>query len=56
MIWVTLNEYGIFARLTGWLDALGLLYEMNPVLVKCLKTQGQECKNMENFFLVLCWL
>jgi hypothetical protein len=36
-------ECGIFARVTGWLDALGLAYETNPSLGKCLKTQGQEC-------------
>jgi len=36
-------ECGIFARVTGWLDALGLAYETNPLLGKCLKAQGQEC-------------
>lgn len=36
-------ECGIFARVTGWLDALGLAYETNPPLGKCLKAQGQEC-------------
>ena len=37
-------ECGIFARLTGWLDALGLAYELNPPLGKCLKAQGRECR------------
>jgi len=36
-------ECGIFARVTGWLDALGLAYETSPALGKCLKAQGQEC-------------
>jgi len=36
-------ECGIFARLTGWLDALGLTYELSPPLGKCLKAQGREC-------------
>ncbi len=36
-------ECGIFARVTGWIDALGLAYEVNPSLGKCLKAQGQEC-------------
>ena len=36
-------ECGIFARLTGWLDALGLAYETSPPLGKCLKTRGREC-------------
>lgn len=36
-------ECGIFARVTGWLDALGLAHETNPSLGKCLKAQGQEC-------------
>ncbi len=36
-------DCGIFARVTGWLDALGLKYEMTPSLGKCLKAQGQEC-------------
>lgn len=36
-------ECGIFARITGWLDALGLAYETSPSLGKCLKAQGPEC-------------
>jgi len=36
-------ECGIFARLTGWLDALGLAYETSPPLGKCLKARGREC-------------
>jgi len=36
-------ECGILARITGWLAALGLAYEINPSLGKCLKVQGQEC-------------
>jgi len=36
-------ECGIFARVTGWLDALGLACEISPALGKCLKAQGQEC-------------
>lgn len=34
---------GIFARVTGWFDALGLAHAMNPSLGKCLKGQGQAC-------------
>ncbi len=36
-------ECGIFARVTGWLEALGLQYEMSPALGGCLKAAGQEC-------------
>ena len=36
-------ECGIFARITGWLDALGLGYEISPPLGKCLKAAGEEC-------------
>lgn len=36
-------ECGVFARVTGWLDALGLRYETIPPLARCLKVQGQEC-------------
>ncbi|MBI4561616.1 MAG: hypothetical protein HY724_06185 [Candidatus Rokubacteria bacterium] len=36
-------ECGIFARVTGWLEALGVAYETSPPLGKCLKAQGQEC-------------
>jgi len=36
-------ECGIFSRVTGWLDASGLKYEMTPSLGKCHKAQGQEC-------------
>ena len=36
-------ECGIFSRVTGWLDASGLKYQMTPSLGKCQKAQGQEC-------------
>lgn len=36
-------ECGIFARVTGWPEALGLAYHISPPLGKCLKAQGQEC-------------
>lgn len=36
-------ECGIFARVTGWLDALGLPYEIEPKLGRCLKARGEEC-------------
>jgi hypothetical protein len=36
-------ECGIFARITGWLEALGLAYELSPPLGQCLKAQGKEC-------------
>ena len=36
-------ECGIFARSSGWLEALGMEYEMTPPLGKCLKAQGREC-------------
>jgi len=36
-------ECGIFSRVSGWLDASGLKYEMTPSLGKCQKAQGQEC-------------
>jgi hypothetical protein len=36
-------ECGIFARVTGWLDGLGLTYESYPPLGKCLKAQDREC-------------
>lgn len=36
-------ECGIFARIAGWLDALGLAWELRPPLGPCLKAQGREC-------------
>ncbi|MBI2914001.1 MAG: hypothetical protein HYY03_08785 [Chloroflexi bacterium] len=36
-------ECGIFARVTGWLEALGPKYEMHPPLGKCPKVEGREC-------------
>jgi hypothetical protein len=36
-------ECGIFARVTGYPEALGLEYAMTPPLGKCLKHQGEEC-------------
>jgi len=34
---------GIFARITGWLDTLGLTYELTPSTEDCLRALGQEC-------------
>ena len=36
-------ECGILPRVQGWLEGLGLPYEMTPPLGKCLKAQGREC-------------
>lgn len=36
-------ECGIFARVSGWLDAIGPTYEITPPLGKCLKAAGREC-------------
>ena len=36
-------ECGIFARISGWHEALGLACDIDPPLGKCLKAQGQEC-------------
>jgi len=34
---------GIFARVTGWLEALGLAYDIQPCLDACLMARGEEC-------------
>ncbi|MDH5508381.1 MAG: DUF6125 family protein [Anaerolineae bacterium] len=34
---------GVVARITGWLEAMGLSYQLNPPLGACLKAQGSEC-------------
>ena len=36
-------ECGIFTRITGWLDGLGLGYDTSPALGTCLKAQGRAC-------------
>jgi predicted DNA-binding protein len=36
-------ECGIFARVTGWIEALGLDYEITPSPGKCMKVEGREC-------------
>jgi hypothetical protein len=36
-------ECGVVARMMGWLDGLGLKYELSPRLGKCLKAEGREC-------------
>ena len=36
-------ECGIFSRITGWPEALGLEYEISPPLEKCVKAEGREC-------------
>jgi hypothetical protein len=36
-------QCGIFSRITGWPEALGLDYEISPSLEKCVKAEGWEC-------------
>ena len=36
-------ECGIFERVAGWLDGLGVPHELSPPLGRCLKAQGREC-------------
>jgi len=36
-------QCGIFARVTGWLEGLGLPYEIEPQLGRCFKARGEEC-------------
>ena len=41
-----LPEYqcGIFERIAGWFEAMGLKYDLVPNLDRCLKFRGQKCK------------
>lgn len=36
-------ECGIFVRIEGWFDAMGLKYTRTPDLSRCLKFKGQDC-------------
>ena len=36
-------ECGIFERIEGWFDAMGLNYMRTPDLSRCLKYKGQDC-------------
>jgi hypothetical protein len=36
-------DCGIFARVEGWLDGMGVRHVMAPPLKGCLKAQGKEC-------------
>ncbi|NIO04074.1 MAG: hypothetical protein GTN74_05510 [Proteobacteria bacterium] len=36
-------ECGIFERIEGWFDAMGLKYTRTPDLSRCLKFKGKEC-------------
>ncbi len=36
-------ECGIFERIEGWFDAMGLNYTRTPDLSRCLKFKGQPC-------------
>jgi hypothetical protein len=36
-------ECGIFERIEGWFDAMGLAYRRSPDLSRCLKHQGKAC-------------
>jgi len=46
-----LSEYecGIFERIEGWFDAMGLRYTRTPDLSRCLKFKGEECRITVNF-------
>jgi Family of unknown function (DUF6125) len=37
-------ECGIFERIEGWFDAMGLRYTRTPDLSRCLKFKGEECR------------
>ena len=37
-------ECGIFERIEGWFDAMGVKYALTPDLSRCLKLKGEECK------------
>ncbi len=36
-------ECGIFSRLQGWIDALGLEHELAPPLGRCMRASEKEC-------------
>jgi hypothetical protein len=36
-------ECGIFERIEGWFDAMGLEYKRTPDLSRCLKFMGEDC-------------
>ncbi len=36
-------ECGIFERIEGWFDAIGVKYTKTPDLSRCLKLKGEEC-------------
>ena len=36
-------ECGIFERIEGWFDAMGLEYKRTPDLSRCLKYKGEDC-------------
>ena len=40
---------GIFARVTGWLEALGLAYGIEPSLDTCLMARGEACVHTVRF-------
>lgn len=37
-------ECGIFERIEGWFDAMGLEYTRSPDLSRCMKFRGQDCR------------
>jgi hypothetical protein len=39
-------DCGIFARVEGWLDGMGIEHRVEPPLKGCLKAQGKECVHM----------
>jgi len=42
-------DCGIFERIEGWFDAMGVDYRRNPAPGRCLKFRGKECIITVNF-------
>jgi hypothetical protein len=43
-------ECGIFERIEGWFDAMGVKYTRTPNLDRCLKMKGEACSITVKFF------
>ncbi len=43
-------DCGIFERIEGWFDAMGVRYKRSPVTGRCLKFKGEECIITVNFY------
>ena len=47
-----LDDYicGIYDRIEGWFDGLGIKYEVSPQIDRCLMNEGKKCRRIFKYY------